>query len=136
MDVTRSVGDSHAARVRVVLVGCTGLLGDIISNAVTEDPSIEVVARIDAPRLADDRSIEADLLVWNNADETEVSRWLSDVHAAPRVLATVGDGRDAALWELAPQRTELGELSPAALVETIRSAIPHSLEPPDSQETR
>lgn len=134
MDVTQSAGESQVARVRVALVGCTGLLGDIISKAVTEDPSIDVVARIDAPTLAD-RSVAADLLVWNNADEAEVSRWLSDVHAAPRVLATVGDGRDAALWELAPQRTELGELSPAALVETIRSAIPRSVEPPDSQET-
>jgi hypothetical protein len=135
MDVTRSPGDGPAARVRVALVGCTGLLGDIISKAVAEDPSIDVVARIDAPGPAVDRAVEADLVLWNNADEAEVSRWLSDVHAAPRVLATVGDGRDAALWELAPHRTELGELSPAGLVETIRAAIPHPPGRPDSQET-
>jgi hypothetical protein len=134
MDVTQSPGESHLARVRVALVGCTGLLGDIISKAVTEAPWIDVVARIDGPRLID-RSVAADLLVWNNADEAEVARWLSDVHTAPRVLATVSDGRGAALWELAPQRTELGELSPAALVESICSAIPRSHEPPDSQET-
>jgi hypothetical protein len=35
------------------------------------------------------------------------------------VLTTIGDGRQASLWELVARRTELGSLSPGTLVETI-----------------
>ena len=39
---------------------------------------------------------------------------------SPVVLTTLGDGRDASLWRLAPHRTPLGQLSPRSLVDTIR----------------
>jgi hypothetical protein len=44
------------------------------------------------------------------------------------VLATLGDGRTASLWQLTPQRTDLGALSPAVLVEAIRTGE-HRLDP-------
>ncbi len=112
-----------APHVRVVLIGCSGLLGDIIDTALADQPGLDVVADLDTPGpeggLPD---VDADLVLWNNADEARVERWLGDLssHAAPRVLATLTDGRDASLWELVPRRTELGALSPRTLVETIR----------------
>lgn len=124
MSPISSSGQYPPSHVRVALVGCTGLLGDIISKAVQEDPSIEVVAHLTATALsgaaAADR-IEADLVLWHNADEDQISGWLGAAHAAPRVLATVADGRGASLWELRPYRTELGAVSPAVLVDTIRA---------------
>ena len=109
--------------VRVALVGCTGLLGSIIGDAVAAQPDLDVVAELDRP--APDESlpeVEADLVLWNGADEERVAQWLSTLsgRCGFRVLATLADGRDASLWELRPHRTELGALSPDTLVETIR----------------
>ncbi len=124
--------DESPARVRVVLIGCTGLLGDIISKAIHRAPSIDVVTEIDDSALssADAQHIDADLILWHNADEAEVSRWMGAGHAVPRVLATVADGRDASLWQLKPHRTELGAVSPSVLVDTIRAgagpSLPHT----------
>ena len=46
------------------------------------------------------------------------------LEARPRmkVLAVVGDGRDAFLYELRPQKVPLGEVSPHTLLEAIRAA--------------
>lgn len=113
--------------VRICLVGCTGLLGDIIVDAVDRDPQIAVVANVgtrsDLQDLADTGQVldEVDLVVWNCADESQVSGWLDTSSHGPRVLAAVEDGRQAALWELAPRRTALGWLSPPLLTEVIRT---------------
>jgi hypothetical protein len=40
-----------------------------------------------------------------------------------QVLMITVDGHQAAMYELEPQRTELGELSPAELVDSIRVAV-------------
>jgi hypothetical protein len=104
-------------RIRVALVGCTGLLGDIIGRTVAEHPEIEVVGDFSSGELPAPDA--ADLVVWNGADEGTVASWLLAVRREPRVLATVGDGRRAALWELTPHRTLLGALSPTTLAEAI-----------------
>jgi len=119
-------------RLRVVLVGCSGLLGDIIGRAVASEADLEVVAEFPAPSAADSLpAIDAELVLWDDADEGRVAQWLSQRshRTCPRVLATVYDGREASLWELVPRRTELGALSPATLVETIRGVATPKGEP-------
>lgn len=125
--------DESPASVRVALVGCRGLLGDIIRQAISAAPSIDVVAEIGGLAELSD-SVGADLVLWHDADEAAVSRWLSRVHGAPRVLATVADGRGASLWELTPTQTRLGELSPAMLIDTIRAGQPGRTESRPGQE--
>lgn len=123
------MGDSSVEagmHLRVALVGCSGLLGDIIGETLEAQPDLEVVAELDSFATDDDLILVApDLVVWNNADDSWVARWLSEVsnRCGPRVLATVGDGRDASLWELVPQRNALGALSPTTLVEAIRRSF-------------
>ena len=110
--------------VRVALIGCSGLLGDIIEQTVVAQLDLCVVAELSTAELnATLADLDADIVVWNNADESGVAHWLTKLshRRGPRVLATIGDGREASLWELTPHRTELGALSPASLVETIRS---------------
>lgn len=112
-----------AGPVRVALIGCSGLLGSIIDSAVSDHPGLDVVAHLDPP--SPDAAIPdlaVDVVLWNDADEGRVERWLSELstRCGPRVLATLTDGRDASLWELTPCRTELGALSPQSLVENIR----------------
>lgn len=112
--------------LRVALIGCVGLLGEIIGRTLSTEPDLAVVADVEELSYDDDLSlVAADLVVWNNADESLVVRWLSNLsnRCGPRVLATMGDGREASLWELTPQRKALGSLSPTTLVETIRSSL-------------
>ena len=119
-------------RLRVVLVGCTGLLGDIIGRTVASEADLEVVAQLPAPSAADTLpTLDAELVLWDDADEVRVAQWLAQRshRSCPRVLATVYDGREASLWELVPRRTELGALSPATLVETIRDVATPRGEP-------
>jgi hypothetical protein len=114
--------------LRVSLVGCSGVLGDIIRKTLGEQPDMAVVEDLESIPADGALSVSADLLVWNNADESRVERWLRTAAepCGPRVLATLGDGRDAVLWELTPHRTPLGAPSPAALVQTIRTSFASS----------
>lgn len=111
--------------VRIALIGCTGLLGDVIRQTLTYESGVRVVAELSAPPDdLEDTGIDADILLWNDADEQRVSRWISSgtLPRHPRVLAITTDGQQAALWELLPHRTELGELSPQRLVDIVRAA--------------
>lgn len=131
--------DLPSRRVRVALIGCTGILGELIGRTVRDDPALDVVSlERDVLTLPHGQSpdLDADIILWHEADELEVARWLSEAHRAPRVLATLRDGRDAVLWQLAPRRTQLGEVSPAVLVETLRtgSALPDPDAGPEREE--
>ena len=114
-------GEEDSRHVNVALVGCTGLLGEIISRTVREQPDFVVVESLEPEALAGTNYVEADIVLWNDADEATVAGWLGKAHSAPRVLATLGDGRNASLWQLTPQRTDLGALSPSVLVKAIRA---------------
>jgi len=109
-------------QMRVALIGCSGLLGHIIGETLAGEPGLDVVADLEPPARDEELpELDADLVLWNNADESRVEGWLgrlTDRHGI-RVLATTSDGRDASLWELTPHRTELGALSPTTLLETI-----------------
>lgn len=114
--------------MRVVLIGCQGVLGDIIASTLAADPDVEVVANVATGGLEGAAAASgADLVLWNDADEGSVARWLGALYenCGPRVLATMGDGRLASLWELTPRRSELGSLSPQTLLEAIRKAGHH-----------
>ena len=107
--------------LRVSLVGCSGVLGDIIRTTLGHQPDMVVVEDVDSLPADGALTVPSDVLVWNNADESRVERLLLNAESSgPRVLATLGDGRDSAFWELAPRRTALGPPSPAALVQSIR----------------
>lgn len=115
--------DESSSTVRVALIGCTGLLGDIIRQTLSGEPDLDVVAQMITPGPDFDLlQFDADIVLWNGAEEDRIARWLTGLkhQRAPRVLATLTDGQDAALWELIPHRIELGGMSPQTLVETIR----------------
>lgn len=113
------------APLRIALIGCSGLLGDIITQTVAAEPDLDVVAQLagvapDASLPSLDPDLDVDVVLWNNADGCDMAHALPDLcRGCPRVLATVGDGKRAALWQLAPHRTELGEVSPQTLVQAI-----------------
>jgi hypothetical protein len=120
-------GVTGSSRIRMVLVNCTGLLGDILSEAVGDQPDITVVSTVDdateLPRTV--ALMRPDVVLWNNADETLLAHSFDCFGAGSgtKALAIVGDGREPSLWELVPRKTSLGQLSPATLVSTIRAAV-------------
>lgn len=117
-----TVSENVHAQVRIALIGCTGLLGDIIGETLAGQPDVDVVAEFEPPDVDQPLpELDADLVLWNNADESRVTRWIDRLaHGrGSRVLTIRGDGRQASLLELVPRRTELGSLSPETLVETI-----------------
>jgi hypothetical protein len=115
--------DKDSSTVRVALIGCTGLLGDVIVTTLRAEPGLTVVASV--PVLSSDDDIaafDADIVVWNAADEQRIVQCLNGYVPPTRVLAITTDGQEAALWQLMPHRVELGALSPQSLVETIHGA--------------
>ena len=95
--------DDNSSTVRVALIGCTGLLGDVIVTTLREEPGLTVVASV--PALTSDADIaafDADIVVWNAADEQRIAQWLNGDVPTSRVLAITTDGQEAALWATHP----------------------------------
>lgn len=100
------------------------VLRDIVVQAVADEPDLEIVAfegRSGTLRETVESSGADFVIAGADYDFAEVARTL-DERPRLRVLAVAGHGREAFLYELRPTRTPLGEVSPRAIVEAIRSA--------------
>jgi hypothetical protein len=62
------------------------------------------------------------------SDDAQLAGDLLAIAPRLKLLAVIDDGRDAALYELRPQKVALGELSPERLVGIIRGARPAVVE--------
>ena len=113
--------------IRIALVTPSGILRDLVVATLAEEPDITVVG--EAPDSAGlDQVLEqtpADLVIWTNGDHDmrHVFPALLEAHPRLKVLTVRNDGRRSSLWELRPHPTELGEISPRLLVETIRKVV-------------
>ena len=112
--------------IQVLLVGCTGLLGEVLIDTVGRARDINVVAQLQTPAgLAGVvQALRPDVVVWNNADEALLSRSAQSFGCSysTKFIAIVNDGRTSSLWELREHRTRLVELSPPILLSSIREA--------------
>lgn len=98
------------------------VLRDIVVHAVAGEPDLEIVEGQGGTLGQTVASSGADFVIAGaDYDFAEVARAL-DERPRLRVLAVAGHGREAFLYELRPTRTPLGEVSPRAIVEAIRSA--------------
>jgi len=100
------------------------ILRDIIVQAVSDEPDLEIVAleeRGAALRQTVDSSKADFVIAGADYDFHEVAQVLQE-RPRLRVLAVAGHGREAFLYELCPTRTPLGEVSPRTIVEAIRRA--------------
>ena len=117
--------DVRERQIRVVLVECKGLLGDLIRNTLDRQVDITVVAEAQAMELPGMLAkAQPDVVIWNSDDgDGFLGGWVEAFtsHVPAKVFATLEHGRAGALWELRPTRTKLGELSTDLLLETIRS---------------
>lgn len=102
------------------------MLSDIITDMVTSQADMEMVGTVTDPTAiaATVTQADADVVVLGLRDAELPSEYAALLDARPqtRLLGVSGDGRRAFLYELRPYRSALGEVSPEALVEAIRTA--------------
>jgi DNA-binding NarL/FixJ family response regulator len=114
--------DAGVPPTRIVLVDMPRVLRDIVVAALVDEPDLEIVGGQGGTLGQTVASSQADFVIAGaDYDFAEVARVL-DERPRLRVLAVAGHGREAFLYELRPTRTPLGEVSPRAIVEAIRSA--------------
>lgn len=106
------------------------MLGDIVANVVSEQPDMEVVGQLEGraalTEAATDLSADVVVVGLEAAELRTVCEELVISHPHIKVLAVAGDGRGAFLYELRPQTSPLGEVSPQGLVDAIRTAVTSS----------
>jgi chemotaxis response regulator CheB len=115
-------------RIRILLWGMPSMLRDIITDAITAQPDMEIVSRREAaaglPETAE--STNADVVILTREDVAEEDDELDDVlygRTRRRVLQIFDQGRHGSLRELRPCQVPLGEMSPPRLLEAIRGSV-------------
>jgi len=103
------------------------MLSDIITDIVNCQPDMEMVGMATG-RVSLTEAVaeaDADVVVVGLPDADLPSEYAVLLGARPqtRLLGVSGDGRHAFLYELRPYRRTLGEVSPEALSEAIRTAV-------------
>jgi hypothetical protein len=108
---------------RIVVIGMSRMLREIVLETISSAPDLEVAREYERPVELSTaiRRDRPDVLVAGAdvLDDGEIERALDE---APRlkVLGLADDGRQLLLYELAPQRFELGQASPQRLLELLR----------------
>jgi len=115
-------------RTRIVLCGLPRLLADILRATIADHPDLELAGELvghESP-WDDPRTQTADVVLHgsgNGADQ-ETARALLYATPRSRVFQLTASGADTYVYELRPERTFLGELSPQELVDAIKSRGP------------
>jgi DNA-binding NarL/FixJ family response regulator len=110
--------------IRIVLLSLRGLLHDLIKAVLAGSPDLSVVAECsdpaDLPALIARSGAEVVVCDLDESTALDVGTRLFEPHLRVKVIAVQDDGQRAVLWELRPQRRELGDLSVPGFVEAVR----------------
>jgi DNA-binding NarL/FixJ family response regulator len=112
-------------QIRIALIDMPRMLSEIVERVLADVRQAAIVAKLSQPAdlVSALDEARADLAIAGAPAADEPSL-LELVTARPRMkaLAVVGDGERAVLYDLAPRRAPLGELSAATLLAAIRLA--------------
>jgi DNA-binding NarL/FixJ family response regulator len=112
-------------QIRIALIDMPRLLSEIVERVLADVKEAKIVAKLNesANLTVALNDARADLAITcaSAVDEPDLIKL---VRARPQMktLAAVGDGEHAVLYDLAPRRTPLGELSATTLLAAIRLA--------------
>ena len=96
------------------------MLEEILRRALAEARDVELLGAVSAdPTVVEALGVDVVVIA---GDDRRAARRLLAPRSRPRVLALEHDGRETFLYELAPRRVELGEVSPRELVAHILAA--------------
>ncbi len=112
-------------QIRIVLIDMPRMLSEIVERVLVDVREAAIVAKVSQPAdlVSALDEARADLAIAGPSVADEPSL-LELVTARPRMkaLAVVGDGERAVLYDLAPRRIPLGELSAGVLLAALRLA--------------
>jgi DNA-binding NarL/FixJ family response regulator len=114
------------SRVRVLLVDVPTLLRQILEEAITRHPDLELVPQAAAATGTSPNerpTLDAVIVGADAAQAPDQASALLDRWPRAQVVMLTAAGRDAALYELRPHRTQLGKLSPVEALQAIRDAV-------------
>jgi DNA-binding NarL/FixJ family response regulator len=111
---------------RVMLMDMPPLLREILEHAITQHDDLELMREPGrAPREGTQARTHPDaVIVGTTAPEANdhatalLERW-----PQAQIVVVTAAGRNIALYELRPHKTELGQLSPAEAVQAIRRVV-------------
>lgn len=101
------------------------MLRDIVGAIVAGQPDLEVVGELDtgAALVACVKKTQPDFLIVGSDPETlAASRRLMTDQRKLRVLEVVAEGRVGYLYERAPERVLVGDISPDTLLAVVRGS--------------
>jgi hypothetical protein len=115
--------------IRIAIAALPQLLRDIVVDALSSEPDMELVGETPTPGelgcLVE--SADADLAIVA-CERSEIGSLGRLIHGAPATLIAITDeGRRGTLYELCPRQVDLGELSPSGLVNVIREVAQKSV---------
>lgn len=129
-------------RTRILLTGLPPMLREIVRDAVTAEPDMEVIGEFDDGTAFLRALAAADVVIGGTRDLDGAAFPDELLSAWPhvKVVMVTISGAAAAIFELQPHTKPLGDVSPGGLVDAIRSAIRHKpaqlSSPEDASEER
>jgi DNA-binding NarL/FixJ family response regulator len=113
--------------IRILLVDMPRMLREIVSETVSNQPDMRVVAEraehSSMPSAASESGAQVVIVGSDGPDVEDGCERFALQRPDVGVLALSADGRQTVLYELRPHRVSLGDLSPQQLTAAIRRAV-------------
>ncbi len=110
-------------KIRIILVSMPALLRDILAQTLGAQLDMEVIGELGGgiELLVDAGRADVVVIGLDQLDLPGIATNLLVEYPHLVLLAMTTDGRAAALFELRPQQTPIGDVSPQGLVDAIRT---------------
>jgi DNA-binding NarL/FixJ family response regulator len=111
-------------KIRVLIHDAPTMLRDILEQAISTQPDMEVILEPVSPEHVPDEQMSPDVVVVDvsDSDPGEGARALLFRWPSSHALMIAAHGHKVLKYELQPRGVDLGEMSPDQLVQAIRSA--------------
>jgi DNA-binding NarL/FixJ family response regulator len=112
------------ASTRILLVALPRMLEEIVSHMLRSQRGMEVAGTMrSVDRLSRKVARARPDVVVLGGDDPPLAAELLEQSPRIKVLAVAEEGQDSWLYSLIPERTRLGALSSARLVQAVRNAV-------------
>jgi chemotaxis response regulator CheB len=112
------------SRIRVVVFGVRRLMGELLSEALAEDPEIDIAlvtgGQDNLSSIVSERGADVVILGDQVPHASAAFEILRAVRPHLKVLTITNDGRETFLYELRPHEVALGQLSGGGLLDAVR----------------